>query len=207
MPIKFDYYIPKLFAFALIILASAGFTFLVNFNALEIVNRPTKTISADTFDTDIANLHDDDNVTFSGTINYLRVIADSGESIYYTGFEEFGDKLIVKISKKDFEGSSLKNIHGSVKTLDNSAFTDSLLSKLNEVGNISEINASELNQLDQGVKEKIAENLKGNFTDKSILIIEGQRFEREKVYLETLLLGVFSSVFLLILLREKVIYS
>lgn len=207
MPIKFDYYIPKIFSLTLILVASVAFTILVNFNALEIVNRPVRNISAATFDEDIKNLNNDDNVAFNGTINYLRVISDAGENVYYTGFEEFGDKLIVRMSKQDFEGSSLKNVQGSIRFLDTSSFSDALISKLNEKGTITNVNESDLNQLDESIKERIAENLQGNFTSNSVLVIEGQKFERQKVYLETLVLGIFSTIFLTILLRNKVLYS
>jgi len=207
MPIKFDYYIPKLFSLTIILVASAAFTLLINFNALEIVNREVKKITPETFDTDIQNLKNDDIVSFNGTINYLRVIADESENVYYVGFEEFGDKLIVRMSKQDFEGSSLKNVQGNIKLLDNSSFSESLITKLNEKGTIDNVNQSDLNQLDTTIKEKIAESLQGNFSTKSILVVEGQKFERQKVYLETLLLGVFSAIFLIILLRNKVLYS
>ncbi|MFS8131171.1 MAG: hypothetical protein ACMG57_04285 [Candidatus Dojkabacteria bacterium] len=207
MPIKFDYYIPKIFSLILITVGAVSFTLLVNFNALEIVNRPIKSISAATFDADISNLNNDDIVSFNGSINYLRVIADSSENVYYVGFEEFGDKLIVRMSKQDFEGTSLKNVQGSVKFLDNSSFSESLITKLNEKGNVDNIDNSELSNLDATVKERIAENLQGNFSNKSILVIEGQKFEREKVYSETLLLGILSLVFLVILFRNKVLYS
>jgi len=207
MPIKFDYYIPKLFSLTIILVASAAFTLLINFNALEIVNREVKKITPETFDTDIQNLKNDDIVSFNGTINYLRVIADESENVYYVGFEEFGDKLIVRMSKQDFEGSSLKNVQGNIKLLDNSSFSESLITKLNEKGTIDNVNQSDLNQLDTTIKEKIAESLRGNFSTKSILVVEGQKFERQKVYLETLLLGVFSAIFLIILLRNKVLYS
>ncbi|MEO6728287.1 MAG: hypothetical protein ABIM99_00025 [Candidatus Dojkabacteria bacterium] len=207
MPIKFDYYVPKIFSLILILVASVAFTLLVNFNALEIVNRPVRNITAQTFDEDIKTLSNDDIVSFNGTINYLRVISDSGENTYYVGFEEFGDKLIVRMSRQDFEGSSLKNVQGNIKFLDNSSFSDSLISKLNEKGTLDDVNQSDLNQLDTAVKERIADSLQGNFSNGSVLVVEGQKFERQKIYLETLLLGVFSTIFLIILLRNKVLYS
>ena len=207
MPIKFEYYIPKLFSLFLVLVAAGSFTFLVNFNALEIVNRPLKTITPENFEAESVGLKDSDNVLINGTINYLRVISDEGENVYYAGLEEFGDKIILRIPKNLFEGSSQKSIQGNVKLLDNSSFSNSLISKLNEKGNIDNINESDLNQLDSSVKEKIAESLQGNFSTDSILVIAGQRFEREKVYLETLSLGVLTVVFLVILLRNKVLYS
>lgn len=207
MPIKFNYYIPKIFSLFLIIVTAISFTLLVNFNALEIVNRPVKNISLSSFDSDIANLKNDDIVSFNGTVNYLRVISDPSENIYYVGFEEFGDKIIVRMSKQEFDGSSVKSIQGTVKFLDNSAFSDSLINKLNEKGSIGNVNQSELSNLDDSVKTKIADNLQGNFSTKSILITEGQKFEREKVYSETLLLGILTTIFLVVLLRYKVLYS
>lgn len=207
MPIKFNYYIPKILSLVLILAGAISFTLLVNINALEIVNRPIKSITPETFDADIANLHNDDIVTFNGTINYLRVISDSSENVYYVGLEEFGDKLIVRMSKQDFDGSSLKSVQGSIKFLDNSSFSESLITKLNEKGKVEDINQSELSNLDDTIKERIADNLQGSFSNKSILVIEGQKFEREKVYSETLLLGVLSSLFLVILFRNKVLYS
>ncbi|MEP7103976.1 MAG: hypothetical protein ABI721_04690 [Candidatus Dojkabacteria bacterium] len=205
--IKLNYNFPKVFKLLLAVGASILLTLLVNYSALEIVNRPIKTLDESTFEETLKTLKENDTVLINANINYLRVLGDDSGKVYYVGFEKFGDKLIARISADKIKSSSNVVFQGIIKKIDNSGFGDDLISKLNEPGNINTVNDSQLNKLEDSVKEKIAENLKGNFDKSTFLVLDGTGFEREQVYLDTIILGLLCSAFLMILLREEIFYN
>jgi len=190
----------------LVLLFSAGLSFLINQSSIQLVGSQYEVITTDNVDTIFSQINYGDIVEIEGTIDYLRMVSDQPQDIsqttYFAGLKEFGNKFIIRFPHSKLTPEKIK-FTGKVLKINDDEFSKTLISKLNAPLDFSTINVS-ADQLDVEVKQKIAEQSVGNFNESTILVLDGVLIDDADIYLNFIITFVVIFVFIITLFRKKI---
>lgn len=184
---------------------SAIISYIASSAALDLINRGIKTITPENVAEIKDTLRNNDIVKISGTVNFLYLVKDEDSpNFYFAGLKEFGEEFIIKI-RADKLILNKQEFTGKVVQLSNDSFSERLVNAINAPLDFSDEQNKQLkDQLNEAARKKITESSRGDFTDLSILILDGEVVNKDQIYTNIIIVFGITSIFLLTLFRKKI---
>lgn len=189
-----------------VLLFSAGISFGINQNSIQLIRSQYKVISSDNLESSFENIDYGDIIELEGTIDYLKMVSDEPADIsattYFAGLKEFGNKFIIRFSADKLNSAKTKFVGKAIK-VNSDSFSKVLLEKLNAPLSFDDIN-NLTDQLDIQAKEKIIEQSTADFNENTILILDGMLINDSDIYLNFIITLIVVFILILTLFRKKI---
>jgi len=187
--------------------------YLLNKNSLDVAQNEEKEITPDNYNSDIkSSLAAGSMIKITGTPDLLRQISQekkdttdtNGIQYYYVALKEYGSDFVIKIKpgklndqKQTFEG---KLVH-----ISDTSFGSQIKNALNNPINFDDkVNQDAAAELDSDAKNLISESSKGDFSDSTFVVLDGEVLNSRQIILGIILWTTVLSLFLITLFRRIV---
>ncbi len=184
---------------------SAIISYIASSAALDLINREIKSITPENALEIKDTLRNNDIVKITGTVNFLYLVKDEETTnFYFAGLKEYKEDFIIKI-RADKLILDKQEFIGKVVQLSNDSFSQRLINAINEPLDFSDEQNKQLkDQLNDAARKKITESSRGDFTDLSILILDGEVVNKDQIYTNIVIIFIITSIFLLTFFRKKI---
>jgi len=187
--------------------------YLLNKNSLDVAQNEEKEITPDNYNSDIkSSFAAGSMIKITGTPDLLKQISQekkdttdtNGIQYYYVALKEYGSDFVIKIKpgklndqKQTFEG---KLVH-----ISDTSFGSQIKNALNNPINFDDkVNQDAAAELDSDAKNLISESSKGDFSDSTFVVLDGEVLNSRQIILGIILWTTVLSLFLITLFRRIV---
>lgn len=199
----------------IVVILSFAVVFFLNKDSLDKSSRPIKELTADNYTDSIKKqIEIDDTVSIKGTPNLLNQVSqeslidgsssDRKIDYYYVGLKEYGYDFVVRI-KPGKLNAEMQTFTGKVIGLSQTEFGLRIKNSLNKPINFDEsVNQQASNELDSESKDQLSLKSEANFTNNTLLILDGEVIEYSNVIGGIVFWSSILSLFLITLFRKRI---
>lgn len=195
------------------IVICTGVVAFLNKDGIDALVRKEKVITPETYESVKSDLKVGDPVRITGTPNFLHQVEQvpntKGSSLnkyYFVALNEYNFDFIVRIKPEQFINQK-QEFSGILKRSGDSIFGNKLVAELNRPLDFNQKQNEQYKQyLNSILQQKLSEETKSDFNEKTMLIQDGDKQESNEVIANIIFWSFLSSTFLIVFYRKRVFY-